>query len=158
MKDLQFEKITIRVLSEKAGISRTAFYNHYRTKEALVTDYWYDQMEVLQHQIDDVWRGRTEREICQIFCDFWRKNGEILLAMIRHGKCTFARYSIQRSVFRVVDYQLQRLPSSEAQDRLALILGGLTQELLGWWQSGFAETNDRVAQRMRNFIDRECVA
>lgn len=53
MKDKNFEDITITELVKKSGVSRTAFYRHYSTKEDIVREMAHEFLDGLEERLGD---------------------------------------------------------------------------------------------------------
>ena len=69
MDKKDFEKITITEIAKYAGVSRTAFYRNYETKEALVEDVCQNLFTELKASVSGE-RYRTDRR--QWYTDFFR--------------------------------------------------------------------------------------
>lgn len=74
----RFDKITVNDLCEEAVISRTAFYDHFEDKYALLKF----SLETIKQDIEDYGREHTDSENIVNMNEYIRKNGKLLKNLI----------------------------------------------------------------------------
>lgn len=150
MQKKPYEKITIKELTERAGVSRMAFYRNYLSKDHVLTahldhifaDYLKEVMASGDHQISAI----QER-----FFPYFRQHSEFLQALVKadldhliYDK--FAEYSkvlakaVSSKVLKVaaIDYDISKY-------EVAFASAGLASMLIEWARGGMKESDEDMA-------------
>lgn len=97
MSEKPFEKITITELVRRSGVSRTAFYRNYNTKEDILAEIATLLYETLKESLDNpVYTGNPREWFLALFKEF-EKNSQLLRFLIETNQLALS--GICNSVF-----------------------------------------------------------
>lgn len=85
MKQKPYDKITISELCIKAGVSRTAFYGNFKTKDDLLTLYVLNMNTELINKIGSPFRNDTSLDWYINLFQVIKDNSEILILIFKAG-------------------------------------------------------------------------
>lgn len=141
MKVKDFNQITICELCKKAGVSRMAFYNNFRTLEALLesTILSYSQKLVID-KIGSPFRENTDINWYIVLFEGVKKNSELLYLMFKSG-FTYKYLSIVNSLV------LHRKTLTDTEKYFRLIwAGGIVNIIIYWLNNGMKESIESLAE------------
>jgi len=132
----EMEKISISEIVKRAGVSRTAFYSHYQTKEDVLKSAWGDVID----QIIQLAPGNPRDE------GYWLP----LFTETKRYVHPFALLLKAGLGDQILSEITQRLLSETADDKLSkyteiLWLGALYNVLVTWVRSGAQESPEEMA-------------
>lgn len=143
-----FQSITIKELVERAGVSRSAFYRNYQTKE-----------EVLQSIVYHSFAETTQT--IQKMADLSSRDGWVKLIEQLALKCA-DMYSIMKSeawqggtmLQCMNEYMTDALPIMGISDELQprFWMGGIYNSIQYWLDTGMKEPADKLAKRIMDCI------
>lgn len=143
-----FQAITIKELVERAGVSRSAFYRNYQTKEEVLQSIVYNSFAETTQEI----RGMTDLE---------SRDGWIKLIEQLALKCA-DMYSIMKSeawqggtlLQCMNEYMTDALPAMGIADALQprFWMGGIYNSIQYWLDTGMKETPKILAEQIMRCI------
>lgn len=143
----KYNEITIKEIVSKAGVSRSAFYRNYQSKEEVLQSIIYDSFKELTSGIEHMNVGSQ---------DDWQKMMEKMVL-----KCADL-YSIMTSdawqgstMLQCMNYYFaQMYPLKENGDKLypRFVMGGVYNCIQYWLDSGMKETPAQISERIMNCI------
>ena len=81
MKKKEYESITIKDITDKAGVARLTFYRHYQSKEEVLEDYFAQQfsryLETFQNSND-----QQMIDALSLCFDYWKK-GSLMISLLK---------------------------------------------------------------------------
>lgn len=140
-----FEKISITELTQSAGVSRTAFYRNYASKEALVEDICQSLSSELQASVSgDLYRTDRRNWYIQFFRTI-RENSEYFQIYL-NAHLQFGDMIVLESVF----------PASNAAERYlnSAKEGAFLRVLTDWFCGGMQESPDEMGEICVQVIQR----
>ena len=136
MAKQEFEKISITEITKLAGVSRTAFYRNYESKEALVEEICHEIIERLEDSVKSE-RYRTDRRTWYInFFQTIRENSEYFRIYL-NALLPLADNGVLESIF----------PSSNSVERYDNMAreGAFLGVLTSWFTAGMQETPEEMS-------------
>lgn len=140
MRIKDYKKISVTDITEKAGVSRMAYYRHYHSKEEILTAFLDDQFHKYLAEI----RSRKDITFYDLYMSFFggfRENKE-LIALIDQANLSYLLLE------RLTDYLTEilkdffaPLEDSTSEHELVYAAGGLYNLLMHWSRSGMQETD-----------------
>ncbi|WP_054814785.1 TetR/AcrR family transcriptional regulator [Nocardia arizonensis] len=119
-----FEAVTVGEISERAGITRTAFYRHYRDKNHLVEQIFDEAVRPLEAALP---RSAAEERLRRLF-DHIAAHDRVFRALLGPRGCP----SFTTRVLRACRVPDQR-PAHLGDDLVRAVLGGMLTETIVWW-------------------------
>lgn len=147
MVDQDFEHISITEITKLAGVSRTAFYRNYESKEALVEDICHDILEKLADSVKSE-RYRMDRHTWYVsFFQTIQENSEYFRIYL-NARLPLMDTGVLEAIF----------PSTTLQDRYNNMAreGAFVGVLTSWFKAGMQETPEEMSTICeRLFLSRE---
>ncbi|MCR4687958.1 MAG: TetR/AcrR family transcriptional regulator [Saccharofermentans sp.] len=148
MNEKPFEAISISELSKRAGVSRTAFYRNYSTKEDVVKEIGKQLIEKLAEEIDKV---KTSKDIHGTLVEFFSKieDQKDKVELLLKGDISLKLLFPNARIFENV------IPASSRHEHYRMVaidsaLIGLVRE---WISSGCDLTPEELAQVVESGIE-----
>lgn len=157
LETTSFEKISIKELVETAGVSRSAFYRNYRSKEEVVDSLIYDSLhrkfrqvsvEIEQENAEDEtdFRERWITIIKEMFLE-----NDAVYRLITSGACQ------GNDILRCMNRCFSEVFAKEQDDhemlRYHYMIGGIYNILLHWLDSGRRIDPQRLAEAIMSFYE-----
>lgn len=139
MSEKPFEKITITELVKRSGVSRTAFYRNYNTKEDILMEIATILCNTIRNSLDNPKYTRNPRLwFLELFIEA-QKNSQLLRFLIETNQLTLS--GIITSVFSSL------FPSTQSKARYSSLAaeGALYFVFKEWITSGTKETPEEMA-------------
>lgn len=142
MKEKPYEKISVADIVKKAGVSRSAFYRNYETKDALLESL----ISVVMDEINDMTFGNTAQR------EYWIKVFEI----VYDNRSTFEMFN--KTGKSILDYFSINVASQEYfLDRegiwvIRFMRGAFIGLIEKWCEDGFKETPEEMLEIMYDTI------
>ncbi len=142
MEQKNFEQISVTDIVKKSGVSRTAFYRNYGTKEELIAEITNEVTEALTHSIMNQDFKKNPREWYESSLQYVSDNRDVINLLL---KADMFKESIlgKESFF---DKALL-LESAEEHYRYTALQGALVMVLLKWFSSGMQESIQFMAEQ-----------
>lgn len=135
MKEKDFEEIRISRIIEKAGVSRSAFYRNYKSKEDILAD----SLETIIDQINQQITTALSGNWTSIF-RYARKEQDKIRLLMKAGMEHHILDKMNQSTFRsVTDYHVQSSYYEEA-----LWNGMIYNIVMQWLRSGCKESDNEI--------------
>ena len=137
MEQKSFDKITITDIAKRAGVSRTAFYRNYATKEALVEDLCQRMLEELTASVKSELFRTNRKQWYQHFFQVIQEN------------CVFFRAYVKANL-RLSNGTVTELihPSSTMQEHYRNVAGegAFISILTEWFLTGMTQTPEEMGE------------
>ncbi len=140
LKEKSLEKISITELVKVAGVSRTAFYSNYSTKEDILISWSKESVEILNSIArDNICNDRLSEMYMQIF-EHFRSEKEDVDVLIKAGLETLVFDSIEKTM-------LERIPENDPSARYLLSgwCGMLAYIIMQWYKDGMKDSTEHMA-------------
>lgn len=149
MEKMDFRQITITDITNKAGVSRMAFYRNYRLKEDILTDYL---DELFEMYIAEVYQDFPvdEYQIAYRFFSYFRQHNNLIINLIKADLTLLIlkRFDVYLiSIFEVIFKNL----TQKSKYEIDFVSGGLYKVLIEWINGGLKESDDEMAEIICNF-------
>ena len=136
LEQKSFDKITITDIAKRAGVSRTAFYRNYATKEALVEDLCRRLLEELTASVKSECFRTNRRLWYQKFFEVIQNNSAFFYAYLK-ANLRLSNGAITESIH----------PTSTIQDHYRNVAGegAFVNVLREWFLSGMPQTPEEMS-------------
>lgn len=127
-----FEQITIREMSERAGIGYATFFRHYPGKEALLGDVASDKISELIAMTAPMFDTSESTDAVRGVCLFIQRERNLWLALLTGGAAGIVRAECIRQALAEpsrVDESLRWLP----EELIITYTAGSMLDLVAWW-------------------------
>ncbi len=148
-----YEKITVTELTQRAGVSRMAFYRNYASKDEIVAEHVRELYANYTAQIEH--EGRTHYiDYAVRFFSYIKTNANFMRKALRAGFDWALLESIEDYlsndyVLRVVDVDMARLKDPHL---LRFAAGGYLNVLEKWLEEGMTETPQEIGARTAAYV------
>lgn len=143
MEETPYEKITVSQIVRKAGVSRSAFYRNYETKDEL-----FDKiiMRVMGKVTDMIFENLTFKKYWSSFFKIVYDNKESFSMIVKSKKRVDDYFHIDKeSVRRFID--------KEGAWVAVFMSGGVISLIEKWAEDGFEKTPDEICEIMIEALD-----
>ena len=124
-----FQKITIKELTEKAGVSRLTFYRNFDTKEDILKRYYRIHFSQYMENLDE--KGISSIKGALVSCfDYW-KNAENHIRLILDNHLEYFLYEPFESFLSVL-LQKYHIGAHLKENQIQFLIGGLYFSMLHW--------------------------
>lgn len=140
MNEKPFEKITITELVKRSGVSRTAFYRNYHSKEDILTEFceWF-----LKELADSFKDERYKEQPCLWYLEFFsciQAHADIFKLLIQADMPA----SMSDTAASFIE-KIEPAHTTEEYYKNLAFEGAFTKVLLGWFQNGMKESPEEMA-------------
>ncbi|MBQ8616173.1 MAG: TetR/AcrR family transcriptional regulator [Oscillospiraceae bacterium] len=137
MEQKSFDKITITDIAKRAGVSRTAFYRNYATKEALVEDLCQRMLEELTASVKSELFRTNRRQWYQNFFQVIQENSVFFRAYVK-ANLRFSNGTVTELIH----------PSSTMQEHYRNVAGegAFISILTEWFLTGMTQTPEEMGE------------
>ena len=141
-KDL--DKISITELTNNAGVSRSAFYNNYKTKEALLDSIVQKVIKQICDFIKSEYNKKTTKEIYTIFFIAIKKSSKSFKVFL-DSDINIYKYLFLENVF----------PSSSVESHYKMVAkeGAFYRIIVDWFQAGMKESPEEMGTLCAKILD-----
>lgn len=154
MLEKDYTKISIGEIAKKAGVDRSSYYRHFKSKEDIIS-FFFDM--VLKESLD----GYTNLSsidftlyIHSIYTAFFNYRKEILL--IHYANLSFLLLDVLSKRFQFSELATQ-FPLTK-QYELSYIIGGIYNNLIFWMSRNMKETPDELTEISLQFRNEESLS
>ena len=154
MLEKDYTKISIGEIAKKAGVDRSSYYRHFKSKEDIIS-FFFDM--VLKESLD----GYTNLSsidftlyIHSIYTAFFNYRKEILL--IHYANLSFLLLDVLSKRFQFSELA-KDFPLSK-QYELSYIIGGIYNNLIFWMSRDMKETPDELTEISLQFRNEESLS
>jgi Transcriptional regulator len=145
MEKKEFQKITITDITNKAGVSRMAFYRNYSVKEDIITDYLDKLFQMYLAELSEY----TQIDVYQFaykFFAYFRKHRKLIqnLNKAELSVLLLKRFDLYlNSIFEDIFHSSFEITN---QYEIHFVAGGLYKILIEWIDNGAEESDDEMAK------------
>ena len=154
MLEKDYTKISIGEIAKKAGVDRSSYYRHFKSKEDIIS-FFFDM--VLKESLD----GYTNLSsidftlyIHSIYTAFFNYRKEILL--IHYANLSFLLLDVLSKRFQFSELATQ-FPLTK-QYELSYIIGGIYNNLIFWMSRDMKETPDELTEIALQFRNEDSLS
>ena len=154
MLEKDYAKISIGEIAKKAGVDRSSYYRHFKSKEDIIS-FFFDM--VLKESLD----GFTNLSsidftlyIHSIYMAFYNYKKEVLL--IYHSNLSSLLLDVLSKRFQFSEIAIE-FPLTK-QYELSYIIGGIYNNLIFWMSRDMNETPDELTEISLQFRDEESIS
>lgn len=147
----QYADITIKDITDKAGVSRLTFYRNFESKDAILQTYYETGFQKYLDTIDED-KTNLEYALTQYYT-FWK--------CFVDKKAFFTQSNLMSFMFQSFDKYLQivlehaGLESRFTHFQKKFIVGGLSASMLDWVNNDMNITPNKIAKEVLMMIDLE---
>ena len=124
-----FQKITIKELTEKAGVSRLTFYRNFDTKEDILKRYYRIHFSQYMEELDEKGISSIKGALAVCF-DYW-KNAENHIQLILNNHLEYFLYEPFESFLSVL-LQKYHIGAHLKENQIHFLIGGLYFSMIHW--------------------------
>lgn len=148
MAEKELDKISVTELVGRAGVSRTAFYTNYSSKEEILTNWLTDSVDQLCELIREGLRTGKITEIYVLLFDRIRQDVDTFSVMFKANLQALLFSQMEESVLK------QLTPyDTESKYLITAWCGTLNYLIVRWIKDGMKETSFEIAQICRELTD-----
>lgn len=133
MKVKPYTSITIKEITEKAGVSRLTFYRNFSSKDDILERHFQTLFQVFLKHITEE-QINSLRCIIEIIYELWLKNKEHIQLLLQNnlGNILYKPFSQNIAIL------LKSLQMAEElnDDQIAFVAGGLYASMVNWLECG----------------------
>lgn len=147
MNEKPFEKITITELVKRSGVSRTAFYRNYTSKEDILSEFceWFFK-ELADSSADEQYKRQPRLWYLRFFSSI-KEHADIFKLLIQANMPA----SMSNTASSFIEKIKPAHTVKEYYKNLAFE-GAFTKILLGWFQNGMKESPEEMAKLCEEII------
>lgn len=147
MNEKPFEKITITELVKRSGVSRTAFYRNYASKEDILKEFsdWFLK-ELIAFSEDEQYKEHPYLWYLRFFSSI-KEHADILQLLIKANMPAGMDHTASSFIEKIKPAHT----SLEYYKNLAFE-GAFSKILLGWFQKGMQESPEEMARLCKEII------
>ena len=150
MKEHDFQSISITDIIRKAGVSRSAYYRNYSSKEDILTNIFNRASEIIVNALS---AELVTQNMVSSYRILFEKVQEIkdLFTIIRMaGMVDEFQAAVNEKYLQAVDAN-----SPEAYYRVLSWIGSIFNIIFGWMQRGYQETPEQMAHICSQFLSED---
>ncbi len=147
MKMKNFEDITITELVKKSGVSRTAFYRHYNTKEDIVREMTHEFLDGLEGLLSNPFLLHNLYELFLELFNYITKYKDVFEILDKSHYPKQLYHQSMSFLDRII-----KTKNSREYYYIVGIEGAITKILFHWFNNGMKETPEEMAKLCTDII------
>lgn len=148
-----FNKITIQELVERAGVSRSAFYRNYQSKEQVLQSIVYDSFAANSKQVEIFSKSPSKTSLAHLLVlliNNYKNVSNICKAGAWQSETLLHCLNLYFS-----DYISSASLQIEDEQYMRFIMGGIHNVIQFWLENGMKDTPEELASKLVSFITHE---
>ncbi|MFC7392907.1 TetR/AcrR family transcriptional regulator [Scopulibacillus cellulosilyticus] len=148
-----FNDISITEITNKAGVSRMAYYRNYSSKEEIIHDHLNELILHFLNEFENKDSVTPYQKAKTFFC-FFRHHKILLDNLIKSNVTYILLEHLEKNIHPLLQASSLELAKNtvEAKYKAHFIAGGLFQILIEWCKNNMLESDDQMAQLTMDFI------
>ena len=150
-----YVSISVTDLCRQVGISRKAFYNYYRDKDACLCSFIDRLLEESMLYLTSLPDQNTALDNTIALLEFWKENGDFLDIVVRNNLISFLILRNMERVLREDRSTLDLLSTEDVEsdrDILACYTASQLTLVLQWYSRGFQDPTEEIAKKLLRII------
>lgn len=147
MEKKPYAKISIREITEKAGVNRSSYYRHFDTKEDILRFYLMSIMSEYLTKYQKLQIKTFRTYLLQMFTTFYEHRKDLM--MIHREKLSYLLLDVLNTSFRFGE--LPDEIDSKKQFAISYHIGGIYNNLLLWMNHDMQETPEQMTEIALSF-------
>ena len=153
MGQKSLNEISITEVTQKAGVSRMAFYRNYNQMEDIITNYLDEFFEDYSEQVSNSEKKDNYESMCLYF-SYFRKHEELITNL---NKSNLANLILERgtkffhSLCQDMVCEKSQSPEKERYT-IEFLAGGVYKVLMEWSKTGMKESDEDMARIIYDLI------
>lgn len=152
LKEMPFEQITVKAITDKAKLSRRTFYRNFSNKTEIIDELI---LGIWQDYLDEI-KKKPDYKLYNVVYTFFNvvvKHQEMLEILHNQGLLISALNKVNEHLPLVLKVQIRNettLSNSDASYLAAFIGGGMISLVIEWFDQGAQEAPAAIAANMGN--------
>lgn len=146
MEKKSFSRITVTELTQKAGVSRMAYYRNYIDKDEIINDYLDGLFEDYSEELEKH-KNLNINQNTFVFFQYFRKQTRLINNLINSNMTTLLLERFNKYLPKLFHQLFVESPFSPEEERyqLAYTAGGFFNVLIAWLANGMKESDEEMA-------------
>lgn len=146
MEKKSFSRITVTELTQKAGVSRMAYYRNYINKYEIINDYLDSLFEDYSEELEK-YKNQNINQNTFVFFQYFRKQTRLINNLINSNMTTLLLERFNKYLPKLFHQLFIESPFSPEEERyqLAYTAGGFFNVLIAWLANGMKESDEEMA-------------
>lgn len=140
MQKQSYKKITVKQLTEEAGLDRSTFYRNFKTKEDILTLHLHNIAEEYINRLTRIDILDMQKQSV-IFFEFFNENKELISLLHNNGLSILLLDTFNNYLPYLHEVTKDRFPTNLSEEyikfSLAFNAGGMWNVLIQWMEDGF---------------------
>jgi len=159
MNEKNYNSISIKEIVERADVSRQSFYRHFETKEAVIDDFFNDN---IVQKFNSSFRASPEDTIYRLlefYFNFWHENIYVMELIVKtnYPMQVFDEYDRLLRVhlvdsLEILATQMNTDDESEKEIAKSFIIGGLYNAKIHWSKTNYEKTPAEMASLVEKLL------
>ncbi len=152
MKKKEFKNITITDITNKAGVSRMAYYRNYNYKEDIIITYLDKLFEQYLSEIEN-YKDHNIYQFAYNFFSYFSRQESMILTLIKANMQTLLLNRFDKYLYLLLnDIFNKNTKKITKKYDIDFLSGGLYKILIHWIEDGKRESNEEMATLFCNFL------
>lgn len=149
LKEKNFDQISITDITEKAGVSRMAFYRNYSSKEEILLTHMEQIMNDYSEALSGI-KSLTVRDVVRYVCENMKENIDIIESIVAAG--------LINNMSAMISMRLKKCypkleESSVGKYAAGFYIGGTVFIMRLWIENGMQEEPEEIAETICKLVD-----
>ncbi len=150
MKENEFQSISITDIIRKAGVSRSAYYRNYNSKEDILTNIFNRAAEAIVNALSTELISRNMVNSYRILFEKVQESKDLFAIIRMAGMSDDFQAAVNEKYLQAIDAD-----SSESYYRVLSWIGSIFNIIFGWLQREDPETPEQMAHICSRFLSEE---
>ncbi|MDR3598180.1 TetR/AcrR family transcriptional regulator [Clostridium sp.] len=154
MEKKNFQEISITDITNKAGVSRMAYYRNYKSKEDIITNYLDELFEAYLNEITNYEKIDTYQFTYMYFV-YFRRHKKLITNLIKANLSILILERFDKYLHLIFEEILHNDSSEKiSKYEINYIAGGLYKVLIQWIDNGLEESDENMAKTICSFANK----
>ena len=153
MEEKDYEKITISEITEKAGVSRMAYYRNYKDKDDILVNF----LRELSLSVSDAFAINEDTDLYSIIkgiSEFFKANVNLIFAISKTGRITSLFNDARKWL---TSYFPELASDEEARNLYIYHSGGVISVFENWFRDGMDKSPEEIADMICEFMGKDII-
>lgn len=150
MSEKPYESITIKEITEKAGVARLTFYRHFESKDQLLESHFDEIFKQYLNEFEKNPNISIRDALCKSFY-YWRKDIKVSRLLIEHDLSSLIFKVFKNELTQMLDLNIFPLKINDVQRNF--IEGGLVTVMIEWSRDSQNKSPEEMADIILELIN-----
>ena len=153
IEEKDYDKISITDITEKAGVSRMAYYRNYNDKDDVLIDFLFEIAQSEEYK-DILTKSISFHEVILLICKFLQTNLPLIMAIAKAGQVNRAFDELGKKLYDAFPEISKEIKSEYVTQ---FYVGAVLSVFKHWVETGMKESAEEITDMICEFMNNDII-